>query len=94
MSVYIALVRSTEAGRYDTSLPDFPDCKATGETIDKSLEAAKIALVSLVADIQSAGGHLPAPRSIYDLRQASAGEIDFSDCVLASIDLAPRSVRR
>ena len=94
MSIYIALVRSVETGQYDASLPDFPGCNGTGTTIDKSLEAAKIALISLVADIHSAGGTLPPPRSIYELRQASSGEIDFSDCVLASIDLAPRSARR
>ena len=64
----IAIEIGTETAAYGIVVPDLPGCFSAGDTIDEAVSAAEEAAAAWIDATLDAGGAVPAPSSIEDVR--------------------------
>ena len=66
MRHYITVFTKTDAGGWRAVFPDFPDCEATGESLDATTVSAVLALAQHAHD---RGLPLPHPSNLSDVQR-------------------------
>jgi len=87
MPHYIALIHKEADSSYGVSFPDLPGIVTGGDSIDEAMQMAADVLTFAAEDWQNTDGsrHLPAPRTIDELRGDPEFQADAADAVVAAI---------
>ena len=87
MPHYIALIHKEADSSYGVSFPDMPGIVTGGDTIDEAMQMAADVLAFAAEDWRNADGspHLPAPRTIDELRADPEFQADAVDAVVAAV---------
>lgn len=69
MHHYITVFAKTDAGQWRAVFPDFPDCEATGDSLDATTISA---LMTLTQYAHGRGLPLPRPKSLSEVQGDAA----------------------
>jgi predicted RNase H-like HicB family nuclease len=95
MAHYLAVLVPLAGGGWRAHFPDFPGCRAEGQTVETAIDASGAAATAQARLLQERGIPLPNPRTYANVRQADnewAAErgIDWSNAVIILVRLSAR----
>jgi predicted RNase H-like HicB family nuclease len=93
MKHYLAVLVPTAAGGWRAHFPDFPGCRAEGQSVEDAIITASSAAAAQASQLRAQGVSLPRPQSYEDVRLYSNGwaeerGIAWSDAVISLVPLA------
>jgi predicted RNase H-like HicB family nuclease len=93
MKHYIAVIVPRPDGTWRAHFPDFPGCRADGQSLEAATFASGNSAINLACDLQRHGQPPPEPQSYEEVRHHSNGwaserGIDWSTAVVSLVPLA------
>ena len=92
MKHYLAVLVSTDDGRWRAHFPDFPGCRAEGTSVKAAIDASAAEAAAHARWLRSQGVSLPQPQTYMDVRHhsngwASARGINWSRAIASLVKL-------
>ncbi len=85
MRRYIAIMRSSDVSRYEVSVPDFPDCEAIEDSLEKAVHSAARSVRSRIVEMRQRGEPVPEPRTVQEIRSDGSLSPAIADGILTSL---------
>jgi len=84
----VAIELGDENTAYGVVVPDLPGCFSAGDTLDEALSAAEEAVAGWIDAKLDAGGTIPAPSALDDIRRIP----DYAGWVFAVVTIDPAAL--
>ena len=76
MTHYVAVLVPADRGGWRAHLPDFPGCRAEGDTVEAAIDASAAAATRQAQDLRTQGVSLPTPQTYEDVRNHTQWAVD------------------
>ena len=92
MRHYLAVLVPREVGGWRAHFPDFPGCRAEGQSVEVAVDAAATAAAAHARWLKAQGVSLPLPQTYEEVRHHSKGwaaerGIDWSHAIASLVKL-------
>ena len=90
MKHYLAVLVAHDHGGWRAHFPDFPGCRAEGQSVEAAIDAAATAAAEHARRLRAQGASLPHPQTYEEVRRngwAAERSIEWSGVVLSVVKL-------
>lgn len=94
MRRYVAILRSSDITRYEIGVPDFPDCAAVEDSLERAVRSAARTVRRRIAGMQQRGEPVPEPRTAQQIRSDRSWEAALAQGILTILLVPIDAVER